>query len=222
MFEFELAPLDEVPVWGTPPDLRLNWFGLSWGLYWLDLGTVRLLEYSPEARLLGSRPPARMPRFVDYQVARFHEDLIEILPDVLEPLPADVVAALEDGSVAATAGRLNQTRDAERQPREILDEALDVLYRRFFYTSDRVARTPGNGDERVPRAGNCLSPQVHGRDARTDRLRLRALVTSRGEDRPEGASRGATRARRLVGARALPALGPGGRESCARRAWPHP
>ncbi len=135
MFEFELAPLDEVPVWGTPPDLRLNWFGLSWGLYWLDLGTVRLLEYSPEARLLGSRPPARMPRFVDYQVARFHEDLIEILPDVLEPLPADVVAALEDGSVAATAGRLNQTRDAERQPREILDEALDMLYRRSLYTS---------------------------------------------------------------------------------------
>src|SRR5258708_7537941 len=132
-----------------------------------------------------------MPRFVDYQVSRFH-------------------------------ARLTRTRDAERQPGEILDEALDVLYRRFFYTSDRVARTPGNGDERVPRAGNCLSPQVHGRDARTDRLHLCALVTPRGEDRPEEASRGATRARRLVGARALPALGPGGRESCARRAWPHP
>jgi len=149
VFEFELAPLDEVPAWGTPPDLKLQWFGLSWGQYWLDLGTERLLEYSPETRLPGSRvtvdrkeriarhwmPPARRPRFVEYQVARFHEDLLGILPHVLEPLPPDVAAALEDGSLAATAGRLNQARNAEQQPGEILDEALYVLYRRSFDTS---------------------------------------------------------------------------------------
>jgi hypothetical protein len=129
VFEFELAPLDEVPVWGTPPDLSLGWFGLSWGQYWLDLGTARLLEYSPAARLPG------LTRFVDYQVARLHEDLLQMLPDILEPLPADVVVGLEDGSLAVTAGRLSQAADAEQQPREILEEALYVLYRRFFDTA---------------------------------------------------------------------------------------
>lgn len=58
-----------------------------------------------------------------------------MLPAILEPIPADVVGCLEDGSLAAAAGHLSQARDAEPLPREILDEALYVLYRRALDTS---------------------------------------------------------------------------------------
>jgi hypothetical protein len=79
-FHFELRPLDEVTPWGDPPSL--HWFGLTDGWYWIECGGHELLR---RTRLDDPRP------YVDYQVVRLWEDIIVLTPEVLEPVPADLI-----------------------------------------------------------------------------------------------------------------------------------
>ncbi len=79
-FGFELCALDEVLSWGGDRP-TLHWFGLTEGCYWLDVGGHQLLRQAG----LDHRHP-----YVDYYVARFWEDVNVLIPDVLEPVPADL------------------------------------------------------------------------------------------------------------------------------------
>lgn len=81
LFDFTLLPIAEVQPWGSPGSLSLHWFGLTDGHYWMEVGESRLFEYSEHARAAGAS------RYCDYQVVRLHEDLIDMLPYVLEPVP---------------------------------------------------------------------------------------------------------------------------------------
>lgn len=85
LIEFSLRPLLEVHPWGTPGDLRLHWFGLTDGQYVINAGHNALFQYSQNARSLG------LPPRCDYQVARLHEDLLDLLPYALEPVPASLI-----------------------------------------------------------------------------------------------------------------------------------
>jgi hypothetical protein len=80
-FRFELRPLNEVTPWGDPPGL--HWFGLTDGWYWIECGGHELLR---RTRLHDPRP------YVDYQVVRLWEDINVLTPEVLEPVPADLLA----------------------------------------------------------------------------------------------------------------------------------
>lgn len=61
----------------------MSWFGLTDGWYCIDVGAAKLLRYAGEA----TDPfDARM----DYYVARLWEDLMELLPAALEPVPDDL------------------------------------------------------------------------------------------------------------------------------------
>ena len=85
LFNFRLTPLAQVQPWGEPPSQRLHWFGLTDGQYWLQVGKDALFEYSEAVRQkLGC------PRYCDYQVVRLYEDVLEIVSDVLVPVPADL------------------------------------------------------------------------------------------------------------------------------------
>jgi len=89
MFNFKLDPVDQITPWGEPPDLKLHWFGLTSGTYFIQADQAQLLRYSDEccARLAAGRPePSRTP-YVDYFVVRLYEDIFDILPHVLEPIP---------------------------------------------------------------------------------------------------------------------------------------
>lgn len=133
LLNFTLTPLPAIQPWGQPPDLELHWFALSDGAYHLDLGDVRLLEYRPE---LG------WPRYVEYQVARLHEDLLGMLPHVLQPLPADVVGRLPGGSLGA-AHRAFRERHADIYARsEDVDSAMEVFQERLL---DSLYLQPGFG-----------------------------------------------------------------------------
>jgi Family of unknown function (DUF5984) len=87
LFNFKLTPLGQVQPWGGPDDQRLHWFGLTDGQYWIQAGESAPLEYSDQLRAKFD-----WPRYCDYQVARLHEDLIEMLPLVLEPVPEDLIS----------------------------------------------------------------------------------------------------------------------------------
>ena len=86
LFNFSLRPLYEVQPWGTAPDLSLSWFGLTDGCYWIDAGGEELFRYWDEALAKWPRDPFAGP-YIDYQVIRLYEDLINILPHVLQPIP---------------------------------------------------------------------------------------------------------------------------------------
>lgn len=89
LFEFQLTALDRVVPWGKSDDRNLHWFGLSDGAYWMNAGKAKLFEYSAAAQAQGA------PRFCDYQVARLHEDMLEIAPYVLEGVPLELRAFID-------------------------------------------------------------------------------------------------------------------------------
>jgi Family of unknown function (DUF5984) len=118
LVEFEMRPVADIEPWGSVPNLSLSWFGLSDGSYHLEAGETRLLEYvSVEGR----------PRFVEYPLARLHEDLISMLPDVLETVPPDIARQFRNNSISATIQRLRQARSAQVDADPGLDLAVEAL-----------------------------------------------------------------------------------------------
>ncbi|MBE3014889.1 hypothetical protein IL992_37815 [Microbispora sp. NEAU-D428] len=86
-FRFALTPLGRVAPWGRE-HRELHWFGLTDGWYWIELADHELLRYFPDtprcADSMAQRP------CVDYYLARLWEDIIEMTPAVLEPVPPDL------------------------------------------------------------------------------------------------------------------------------------
>jgi len=89
-FVFEFAPVEEIEPWKGSDGPHLSWFGLTYGSYCIEVEGHRLLEYA-----------TGMER-VTYQVAPLHDDILEMLPDVLDAVPGSVVARLHGGSLLAT------------------------------------------------------------------------------------------------------------------------
>ncbi|MFI6306724.1 DUF5984 family protein [Amycolatopsis thailandensis] len=117
-FHFRLRPLAEVEPWG---DRSLHWSALTNGWYWIDVDGHKLFHHP-------SNTGAGQPTPVDYYVVRLWEDLQEVLPSLLEPVPADLVDHLtSDQDAWCGAG----AEDAET--------ALDWYSSHFMYTSYLVA-----------------------------------------------------------------------------------
>ncbi len=91
-FRFELRALEEVRSWGDERRPTLHWFGLTQGWYWIELGGHELLRYSDRTlRRWREEYGVEERPYVDYFVVRIWEDVLEILADVLEPVPQDLV-----------------------------------------------------------------------------------------------------------------------------------
>ena len=113
-FRFRLRPLADVEPWG---DRGLHWFALTDGWYWIEVDGHRLFHHPSNADTGPSSP-------VDYYVVRLWEDVLEVLPSVLEPVPADLVDHMtSDQDAWYGAG----VEDAE--------VALDWYGSHFMYTS---------------------------------------------------------------------------------------
>ncbi len=84
LINFTLVPVEKVHPWGSPGNFSLSWFGLTDGQFWIRAGESTLFEYTDHAQVAGTT------RYCDYQVVRLYEDLMEMLPHILEPLPASL------------------------------------------------------------------------------------------------------------------------------------
>lgn len=84
-FRFALRPVEEIAPWtpGEPP----HWFALTLGWYWIEVDGHELFRF------------ADGERYADYQVARFWEDLIQLIRCALVPLPDDLAARVADPDV---------------------------------------------------------------------------------------------------------------------------
>lgn len=101
LINFELTPLNEVKPWGATNNQSLSWFGLTDGQYWISVGQDSLFEYSEHARNVGGG------RYCEYQVVRLCEDILDMLPSIMEPVPPTLVQYLSGDSGNAWRAKLS-------------------------------------------------------------------------------------------------------------------
>ncbi|MGW1997035.1 DUF5984 family protein [Embleya sp. NPDC001921] len=120
-FRFVLRPLCDVRPWGEDVP-RLGWFILTDGWYWIELGGHELLRYaerspgprsSPPAGCAEPREPGGLDAYVDYHVVRLWEDLVELMPRVLEPVPPDLLDFVAGAIPDAGRPRASEAPEAE-------------------------------------------------------------------------------------------------------------
>ncbi len=88
LFNFCLTPVEKIQPWGKGDDLELHWYGLTYGCYWLLAGDVELFRHSEEfPKKYGWTDYYGCLPHEDYQVAHLWQDVLDILPDVLLPVP---------------------------------------------------------------------------------------------------------------------------------------
>lgn len=127
LFDFYLCPLEEVKPWGKPQNLSLSWFGFTEGFYRLQVGSEFLLNYSDE---LVNHWAKQFPNiyggpYVDYYVVRLWEDILDMLPNVLEPLPSELFNFFEKDKNAWFHWKSNALNWVDNQPDE--DKALETF-----------------------------------------------------------------------------------------------
>lgn len=130
---FVLRPTADIQPWGEPGRFSLSWFGLSDGWYWLDLGGQELFRVrEPE---IATQPP-----YADYQIVRLWEDLLDLLPAVLEPVPADLAQLLRTPErFLATVERLQNDDLADENWRPRISEGLAFWHARHLDSGHLVA-----------------------------------------------------------------------------------
>lgn len=134
LYNYILRPVAEITPWGKPGQHTLSWFGLSDGWYWLELAGQELFR---------GREPARPgePPYVDYQVVRLWEDLLDLVPAVLAPVPADIAGLLRSPeSFLAQIERLQEADLAdETSMGKRLRDGLAFWHARYLGSSHLVA-----------------------------------------------------------------------------------
>lgn len=118
LFDYYLKPVDEVSPWGEPNDLNISWFVFTEGSYRLNLGDVKLLNYSDEAinhwRL--KYPDYQFGSDVDYYVTRLYEDITSLLPYIFTPIPKEFSKYMFEANdfCKRCESWLNSNEDTER------------------------------------------------------------------------------------------------------------
>ncbi len=123
---FDIDEVEKVPPWGKAGEYKLHWYGLTFGRFWIETAAGPSLEYTSRIQHSWSLR-CKNP---DYFVARLFEDLLSILPLVLEQVPADIAA-----KIANPAWRIN----AERWRDAVEDELRwDRWYSATQWWHDRI------------------------------------------------------------------------------------
>ncbi len=94
LINFRLDPLESIAATASREAPGLNWYGMTRGEYWMELGENTLFEYTE-----GAWPDGM--RYCQYPVARLHQDLMVMLPSILEPVPEAIVPYLFGEGAAA-------------------------------------------------------------------------------------------------------------------------
>lgn len=98
LFQFQMQSLEKIEPWGGEKP-SLSWFGLTDGWCWWNVDSQELFRYSQAVieKWTNEYPDAQiiLP-YVDYQVVRPWEDLLQCLPAVLNPVPDDLIQRTQD------------------------------------------------------------------------------------------------------------------------------
>jgi len=132
LFNFKLRDWHEIHPWTTGDGTKcLSWFGFSDGWFWISCGDSELFRYTPEVVSHWGLRPEEV--YVDYQVARLWEDILQMLPSVLEEVPADLTHYLSDQDGYSRWRALCDCRlESDREEGEFSTEHLDWVGCRFL------------------------------------------------------------------------------------------
>lgn len=129
-FCFDLDAVEDIEPWGENEDRTLHWFGLTSGRYWISTPLGEALRYTDErVKLWNLFSP-----YVDYQIARFFEDLQLVLPAVFEPVPPDIAALVSDDEWFARAKKWIDGAENGEERRELCYAAMDWYQNRTLDT----------------------------------------------------------------------------------------
>jgi len=146
-FHFQLHPIAEILPWGgkgqTPV---LHWFGLSDGRYWMQIGEAEVFRLNE--MILAADHPDRAPHplnhYVNYYVVRLWEDILEIVPDVVDPLPPAILERMQSiDTWLQWCQKVEHWQDDEQElrseevhdaRRDLHKEALSWWWSRHLYT----------------------------------------------------------------------------------------
>lgn len=132
LFNFVLRDWNKVEPWTSSDGAKsLSWFGFSDGWYWLNCGKEELFRYTPQVMAHWGMTSDQV--YCDYQVCRLWEDVLDILPAVLEHVPEDLASILS-GQTELSRWSAQRTAWFENtdNPDEIENEALDWVGQRFL------------------------------------------------------------------------------------------
>jgi len=128
LFHFRLKPVEQIHGWGDEGVQSLHWFGLTDGESWIDTGTAELFRYTDEmvAHRVARGDTTRSPHN-DYYVIRLWEDVLHLLPAVMEPVPAEVLRLLRPGLPAVSWSEAALERGEPGEPGPGEDEWYDLV-----------------------------------------------------------------------------------------------
>jgi hypothetical protein len=141
LFNFRLTPLENVPPWSRDGDQYLHWFGLTDGCYWLHTGDTELFRYREEVLEAYRYDNDSCKPYVDYPVVRLWEDLLEILPSALAPVPQTLASLLKAPNLSAWRTRVEHWMEAKenRLYEPAYEHATEWLRKRFLSSGHLVA-----------------------------------------------------------------------------------
>ncbi len=131
LFNFRLRDWEKVEPWTSSSGTKtLSWFAFTDGWYWIACGKEELFRYTPN--ILAKWSTGELP-YCDYQVARLWEDLLQMLPQVLEPVPNELAVVLADEAEGLRwARRHNAWLEGDADLETIEDESINWVGDRFL------------------------------------------------------------------------------------------
>jgi len=151
LFNFSFTPLTEIPLRGKPKasQRQLERYGFSHGTCSIDAGQSRLFQYSPQFL---AHADFICPQYgiegdcVNHSIIRLYEDVIELLPDILQSIPIEaylLISSLE--KQRAWTERLQHLFEIAETPEleDLHHEAIGWFHRR------KLSKSPVKGDTNV-------------------------------------------------------------------------
>jgi hypothetical protein len=90
LFNFKLFSLPQSLLLNNKQLVRhLNWYQLTEGYFWFEVGEQCLLKYSENTPVMHPRLDDSLP-YVDYYLAQVYQDLDDLLGYILNPIPIDI------------------------------------------------------------------------------------------------------------------------------------
>jgi hypothetical protein len=130
-FQFQLRKIEEVMPWGTGQDRKLHWFGLTDGHYWISTPIGDALRYTEEVTQQWKCDSS----YVDYQVAQIFENIQEVLPYALEPVPPDIAEIVSSPDWYAKGEAWHESLPEDSELSETWLDAMEWWWAREFDTA---------------------------------------------------------------------------------------
>lgn len=127
LFEFEFFPIEEVPHFGKDEDKTLHWYGLTYGIFHLDVNGKKLFQNSDEILEYwkNEEPQYKYYDYIDYQIARLYEDTLSILPYILQPISDKLLEIIKPIEFLNSIKKIQNIINSSKY---IYDESLEEYY----------------------------------------------------------------------------------------------